>query len=184
MMSVPSLGLIAVITARKITSPSGMPTTIAIAPSAAPPALTTPRTPRGREADGLEDREVPGSLLRDQEQRGEQVDEADGDEQEARAEQDRADVGAFAADLVLWELGGGARGGFEAPGRGAGVRAGHEVRDHGASASTGSGSVAAGKISTRPSSSGSTWRPTSVSVTGSPATRTVTRSPTAAPSAS
>ena len=108
-MSVPSLGLIAVITTRKITSPSGMPTTIAIAPSAAPPALTTPSTPRGVRPTRLEDREVARSLAGHQQQRGQQVDEPDGDEQRARAEQDRADVGALLADLVLGELGGDGR---------------------------------------------------------------------------
>ena len=39
-------------------------------------------------------------------------------------------------------------------------------------------SVAAGKISTSPSLSGSTWRPTSLSVVGLPEMRTVIVSPT------
>ena len=46
-MSVPSLGLIAAISERKSTIPTGMPTTIATSPSAAPPELTTASTPRG-----------------------------------------------------------------------------------------------------------------------------------------
>ena len=58
MMSVPSLGLIPLSTARKVTRPSGMPTTIAIAPSAASQAFTTPEHAAWREADGPHARAV------------------------------------------------------------------------------------------------------------------------------
>ena len=175
-MSVPSLGLIARMISRKISSPSGMPTTIAIAPSAAPPALTTPSTPRGVRPIALKIAKSRARSRRDEQQRGEQVHEADGDEQErssragsgARRRVRRLTSSSVTSAAVLVAR-------FEALRGGAGVGAGRRSCAITAVASTGSGSVAAGKISTRPSSSGSTWRPTSVSVTGSPATRTVTR---------
>ena len=128
-MSVPSLGLIAVITARKITIPSGMPTTIAISASAAPPDVTTPSTPRGVSPTAFRIAEVACPLTGHEQQGRQQVHEPDGDQQRARAVDDRAHVVAFlrtssagSSASTAWR--------FQRVDERGAVRAGREVGDH------------------------------------------------------
>ena len=131
-MSVPSLGLIAAISERKSTMPAGMPTTIATSAERRAAGVDHASTPRGVRPIGLEDAEVARPLAGHQQQRGQQVHEADGDQQRARAEDDRADVGALLAHLVADQLGRDGVAGAPldvARDRGA-VGAGREAGDH------------------------------------------------------
>ena len=121
-----------------------------------------------------------GALAGHEQQRREQVHEPDGDQQRARAVDDRAHVGALLADLVADQLGRDALPVQALRDRGA-VGAGREARRSPRRRGTLRAASPRLKITTSPSLSGSTWRPTSLTVNGRPSARRVTSSPTCRP---
>ena len=124
-----------------------------------------------READGLEDREVAAALAGDEQQRREQVHQADGEQQASEPSRigrmPRA-RGHSSSVCRRPPCGDRRRRPRAARARGRGAGAGSRCSRP---SPPGAAGRAAGKISTRPSLSGSTWRPTSERH-GAPALRT------------